>query len=37
MPPKIDTELQLATPPLADTSRYDGLRLALQPREAGHA
>jgi transposase len=34
MPPKIDTALQLATPPRADTSRYDGLRKA---REAGHA
>ena len=34
MPPTIDTALQLATPPLADTSRYDGLR---QAREAGHA
>jgi hypothetical protein len=34
MPPKIDTALQLATPPRADTSRYDGLR---QAREARHA
>jgi len=37
MPPKIDTALQLTTPPLADTSRYDGLRPALQQPEAGHA
>src|SRR5471030_3181129 len=37
MPPKIDTALQLRTPPLADTSRYDGLRPALQQPEAGHA
>jgi hypothetical protein len=33
MPPKIDTALQLETPPQADTSRYDGLRT----REANHA
>ncbi|OTP80106.1 Mobile element protein [Caballeronia sordidicola] len=26
LPPKIDTQLQLSTPPLANTSRYDGLR-----------
>jgi transposase len=37
MPSKIDTALQLTTPPLADTSRYDGLRPALQQPEAGHA
>lgn len=37
MPPKIDTALQLTTPRLADTSRYDGLRPALQQPEAGHA
>ena len=37
VPPKIDTALQLTTPPLADTSRYDGLRTALQQPEAGHA
>jgi hypothetical protein len=37
MPPKIDTALQLTTPPLADTSRYDGLRPALQQPEDGHA
>ncbi len=37
MPPKIDTALQLTTPPLANTSRYDGLRPALQQPEADHA
>jgi transposase len=37
MPSKIDTKLELSTPPLADTSRYDGLRDARQVREAGHA
>ncbi|OTP68498.1 Mobile element protein [Caballeronia sordidicola] len=37
IPPKIDTALQLTTPPLADTSRYDGLRPVLQQPEAGHA
>ena len=37
MPAKIDTALQLTTPPLADTSRYDGLRPVLQQPEAGHA
>lgn len=34
MPPKADTALELATPPLADTSRYDGLR---PMQEANHA
>ena len=35
MPPKIETALQLATPPLADTARYDSLRPALQqPRRS---
>ncbi|MDR6413257.1 UNVERIFIED_ORG: hypothetical protein ABIC62_006692 [Burkholderia sp. 1595] len=37
MPPEIETALQLTTPPLADTSRYDALRPALQQPEAGHA
>ncbi|EIM96275.1 integrase catalytic subunit [Paraburkholderia hospita] len=37
MPPKINTALQLTTPPLVDTSRSDGLRPALQQPEADHA
>lgn len=35
LPPKINTQLQLSTPPLANTSRYDGLRSALP--EVDHA
>lgn len=35
LPPKIDTQLQLSTPPLANTSRYDGLRTTIA--EVDHA
>ena len=34
-PPRIDTQLQLSTPPLANTSRYDGLRSTTP--EVNHA
>jgi hypothetical protein len=35
LPPKIDTQLQLSTPPLANTARYDGLRSTMP--EVDHA
>jgi transposase len=36
-PQNAQTRLQVATPPLADTARYDGLRAPAIAEEAGHA